>query len=54
MQLWYEEYAQGMAEYGLIITLIVLFILASFQSMVKAIPSGIEPVANKLTLSEHN
>ncbi|CCO07031.1 Flp family type IVb pilin [Desulforamulus hydrothermalis] len=49
IQLWYEECAQGVAEYGLIIALIVLFILASFQSMVKAIPSGIEPVADKLT-----
>lgn len=49
MQLWSEECAQGMAEYGLILALIVLAILSSFDLMVKAIPSGLQPVADKLS-----
>ncbi len=54
MHLWSEECAQGMAEYGLILALVVLFILASFQLMVRAIPSGIEPVANNLSSDNSN
>ncbi|ABO50626.1 hypothetical protein Dred_2109 [Desulforamulus reducens MI-1] len=48
IHLWSEECAQGMAEYGLILAIIVLFLLLPFTNMVNAIPSGIQPISDKL------
>ncbi len=46
--LWISDSAQSIAEYGLILALIVVFILLSFKLMVYAIPSGILPIAEKI------
>lgn len=48
IELWTNDSAQSISEYGLILALIVLFILVSFELMVGAIPSGILPLAEQI------
>lgn len=48
VDLWTNDSAQSISEYGLILALIVLFILVSFKLMVYAIPSGILPLAEQI------
>lgn len=48
IDLWTNDSAQSIAEYGLILALIVVFILVSFKLMVYAIPSGIRPIAEQI------
>ncbi|WP_445888523.1 hypothetical protein [Desulfurispora sp.] len=51
IDLWTNDSAQSISEYGLILALIVVSILVSFKLMVYNIPSGILPVAEQIRSS---